>query len=312
MNYKILDDMKTTNIKKVNYSITSVLCTLFSVLFISCSEQEIEPVGLMKDTPITIASAGVAELTTRAITDDNKLEGITDGEFVDMGVFVTGGSADKYNATNMHWQHDGDHWDCTKTVLFEGASSQQKIYAYYPYVDATTGSVTVTASEQTDWLVATATDLTSSVVNLTMTHALAKLKLELSYGSEVAEEDRTTRRVDVWDMYRTGNLNIANNTWSELSKTAYIVSMINNEALVIPMNNCTSFPIVITMEDARVFKTTINCPVIGTDANGENIYGLAPGTQYNIALQIGQDKVTLGSITASPWGYAAGGVLETE
>ena len=265
-----------------------------------------------KDTPITIASAGVAELTTRVITDDNKLEGITDGEFVDMGVFVTGGSADKYNATNMHWQHDGDHWDCTKTVLFEGASSQQKIYAYYPYVDATTGSVTVTATDQTDWLVTTATNLTSSAANLTMTHALTKLKLELSYGSEVAEEDRTTRRVDVWDMYRTGNLNIANNTWSELSKTAYIVSMTNNEALIIPMNNCTSFPIVITMEDARVFKATINCPVIGTDANGENIYGLAPGTQYSIALQIGQDKVTLGGINAEPWVPSTGGVLETE
>ena len=265
-----------------------------------------------KDTPITIASAGVAELTTRVITDDNKLEGIMNEESAHMGVFVTGGSADKYNATNMHWQHDGDHWDCTKTVLFEGASSQQKIYAYYPFVDATTGSVTVTASEQTDWLVATATDLTSSAANLTMTHALTKLKLELSYGSEVAEEDRTTRRVDVWDMYRTGNLNIANNTWSELSKTAYIVSMTNNEALIIPMNNCTSFPIVITMEDARVFKTTINCPVIGTDANGENIYGLAPGTQYNIALQIGQDKVTLGGINAEPWVPSTGGVLETE
>ena len=133
MNYKILYDMKTTNIKKVNYSITSVLCTLFSVLFISCFEQEIESFDSFdsfKDTPITIASAGVAELTTRVITDDNKLEGITDGEFVDMGVFVTGGSADKYNATNMHWHHNGDHWDCTKTVLFEGASSQQKIYAY--------------------------------------------------------------------------------------------------------------------------------------------------------------------------------------
>jgi len=170
----------------------------------------------------------------------------------------------------------------------------------------------VTATDQTDWLVATATDLTSSAANLTMTHALTKLKLELSYGSEVAEEDRTTRRVDVWDMYRTGNLNIANNTWSELSKTAYIVSMTNNEALVIPMSNCTSFPIVITMEDARVFKTTINCPVIGTDANGENIYGLAPGTQYNIALQIGQDKVTLGGVNAEPWVPSTGGVLETE
>ena len=66
----------------------SVFTFPFSVL-ISCSEQEIESFDSTKDTPITIASAGVAELTTRVITDDNKLEGITDGEFVDMGVFVT-------------------------------------------------------------------------------------------------------------------------------------------------------------------------------------------------------------------------------
>ena len=47
-----------------------------------------------KDTPITIASAGVAELTTRVITDDNKLEGIMNEESAHMGVFVTGGSAE--------------------------------------------------------------------------------------------------------------------------------------------------------------------------------------------------------------------------
>ena len=39
---------------------------------------------------------------------------------------------------------------------------------------------------------------------------------------------------------------------------------------------------------------------------------LEAGVQYNIKLQIGQDKVTLGDITASSWGYATGGVLETE
>ena len=305
MNYKILYDMKTTNIKKVNYSITSVLCTLFSVLFISCFEQEIESFDSFdsfKDTPITIASAGVAELTTRVITDDNKLEGITDGEFVDMGVFVTGGSADKYNATNMHWHHNGDHWDCTKTVLFEGASSQQKIYAYYPYVDATTGSVTVTASEQTDWLVATATDLTSSVVNLTMTHALTKLVLKPTFGTELTSQTITSVKVE--GMYASGTLNVSDNTWSDLPEANTILAMANNELLVIPMESCTSLPITITMEDARVFKTTINLATV------ENM--LEAGTQYNIALQIGQDKVTLGSITASPWGYAAGGVLETE
>ena len=289
-------------------TLSSVIFTLST--FISCDQQEIESFDSTKDTPITIASAGVAELTTRVITDD-KLVGTSDSHAT-MSVFVTGGTADKYNATNLKWEHDGTSWNSETNVLYEGASSTQKIYACSPYTTVTDNNITVTATDQTDWLVATATNLTSSAANLTMTHALTKLKLELSYGSEVAEEDRTTKRVDVWDMYRTGNLNIANNTWSELSKTAYIVSMTNNEALVIPMSNCTSFPIVITMEDARVFKTTINCPVIGTDANGENIYGLAPGTQYNIALQIGQDKVTLGGVNAEPWVPSTGGVLETE
>ncbi len=255
-----------------------------------------------KDTPITIASAGVAELTTRVITDDNKLEGITDEEFVDMGVFVTGGSADKYNATNMHWHHNGDHWDCTKTVLFEGASSQQKIYAYYPYVDATTGSVTVTASEQKDWLVATATDLTSNVVNLTMTHALAKLVLKPTFGTELTSQTITS--VKVGDIYASGTLNVSDNTWSDLPEANTVLAMANNELLVIPMAQCTSLPITITMEDNRKFKTTISLATVDNK--------LEAGVQYNIALQVGQDKVTLGEITASPWGYAAGGVLETE
>lgn len=266
----------------------SVFTFPLSVL-ISCSQQEIEPAGSMKDAPLAIASAGVAELTTRVITDDKKLEGITDGEFVDMGVFVTGGSADKYNATNMHWHHNGDHWDCTKTVLFEGASSQQKIYAYYPYVDATTGSVTVTASEQTDWLVATATDLTSSVVNLTMTHALTKLVLKPTFGTELTSQTITSVKVE--GMYASGTLNVSDNSWSDLPEANTILAMANNELLVIPMESCTSLPITITMEDARVFKTTINLATVDNK--------LEAGVQYNIKLRIGKDKVTIEQISTS-------------
>ena len=256
-----------------------------------------------KDTPITIASAGVAELTTRVITDDNKLEGIMNEESAHMGVFVTGGSADKYNATNMHWQHDGDHWDCTKTVLFEGASSQQKIYAYSPFFFDSTGSIAVNASEQTDWLVATATDLTSSVVNLTMTHALTKLVLKPTFGTELTSQTITSVKVE--GMYASGTLNVFDNTWSDLPEANTILAMANNELLVIPMESCTSLPITITMEDARVFKTTINLATV------ENM--LEAGVQYNIKLQIGQDKVTLGEIAASSWGSPVdSGQLETE
>ncbi len=281
-------------------TLSSVIFTLST--FISCDQQEIESPDSMKDTPITIASAGVAELTTRVITDDNKLEGIMNEESAHMGVFVTGGSADKYNATNMHWQHDGDHWDCTKTVLFEGASSTQKIYAYSPFFFDSTGSIAVNASEQTDWLVASATDLTSNVVNLTMTHALTKLVLKPTFGTELTSQTITSVKVE--GMYASGTLNISDNTWSDLPEANTILAMANNELLVIPMESCTSLPITITMDDARVFKTTINLATVGNK--------LEAGTQYNIALQIGQDKVTLGEITASPWGYAAGGVLETE
>jgi len=255
-----------------------------------------------KDTPITIASAGVAELTTRVITDDNKLEGVMNEESAHMGVFVTGGSADKYNATNMHWQHDGDHWDCTRTVLFEGASSQQKIYAYSPFFFDSNGSIAVNASEQTDWLVATATDLTSSVVNLTMTHALTKLVLKPTFGTELTSQTITSVKVE--GMYASGTLNVFDNTWSDLPEANTILAMANNELLVIPMESCTSLPITITMEDARVFKTTINLATVGNK--------LEAGVQYNINLQIGQDKVTLGGINAEPWVPSTGGVLETE
>ena len=254
-----------------------------------------------KDTPITIASAGVAELTTRVITD-GKLVGISDEEPATMSVFVTGGSEAKYNATNLKWEHDGTSWNSETNVLYEGKTSQQKIYAYSPFFFDSTGSIAVNASEQTDWLVASATDLTSSVVNLTMTHALTKLVLKPTFGTELTSQTITSVKVE--GMYASGTLNVFDNTWSDLPEANTILAMANNELLVIPMESCTSLPITITMEDARVFKRTINLATVDNK--------LEAGVQYNIRLQIGQDKVTLGSITASPWGYAAGGVLETE
>ena len=57
------------------------------------------------------------------------------------------------------------------------------------------------------------------------------------------------------------------------------------------MESCTSLPITITMEDARVFKTTINLATVDNK--------LEAGVQYNIALRIGKDKVTIEQISTS-------------
>ena len=254
----------------------------------------------IKDTPLTIASAGVAELTTRAITE-GQLIGSVD-EPVAISVWVEG-SAEKYNANNVEWVHDGStDWYSNSTVLYEG-ENKQKICALSPYVDgASAEGVTITADGVTDYLVASQTLITSNPVNICMSHALAKLVLNPTLGTEVTGDNIAT--IEVQNMYTQGTLNVEVNNWTNCTGTAAF-TMTNNEVLVVPMEGCESFPIVITMESGRVFSANISL------ANVDN--KLEGGTQYTIKLQIGHDTVTIGDISAASWGTPiSGGNLETE
>ena len=278
----------------------SFIFALSSFLFISCDQQEVESFDTQKDTPIAIASAGVAELTTRVITE-GQLVGSVD-ENVSIGVWVEG-SADKYNANNVEWVHNGTDWWSNSTVLYEG-ENKQKICALSPYVDGTSAEgVTITADGTTDYLVASQTLITSNPVNICMSHALAKLVLNPTLGTEL--EGETITEVKVVNMYASGTLNVSDNSWSNLGEAESSLVMRNNEILVIPMEGCESFPIVITMESGRVFSANISL------ANVDN--KLEGGTQYTIKLQIGHDTVTIGDINAASWGTpVVGGDLETE
>ena len=254
----------------------------------------------LKDTPLTIASAGVAELTTRVITE-GQLVGRME-EPVAISVWVEG-SANKYNANNVEWVHDGTDWYSNSTVLYEG-EDKQKICALSPYVEnASADGVTITADGVTDYLVASQTLITSNPVNINMSHALTKLVLNPTLGTEL--EGETITEVKVVNMYASGTLNVSDNSWSNLCEAESSLVMRNNEILVIPMEGCESFPIVITMESGRVFSANISL------ANVDN--KLEGGTQYTIKLQIGRDTVTNGDISAASWGTPVeGGDLETE
>ena len=253
----------------------------------------------LKDTPLTIGSAGVAELTTRAITE-GQLVGSVD-ENVSISVWVEG-SAEKYNANNVEWVHDGTNWYSNSTVLYEG-ENKQKICALSPYVEnASAAGITITADGVTDYLVASQTLITSNPVNICMSHALAKLVLNPTLGTEVAGDNIAT--VEVQNMYTQGTLTVEINNWTNCTGTTTF-TMTNNEVLVIPMEVCESFPIVITMESGRVFSANISL------ANVDN--KLEGGTQYTINLQIGHDTVTIGDTSAASWGTPVdGGDLETE
>ena len=255
----------------------------------------------LKDTPLTIASAGVAELTTRAITE-GQLVGSVD-ENVSISVWVEG-SAEKYNANNVEWVHDGGNdWYTNNTVLYAG-ENQQKIYALYPYCEGATedGKIAINATEQADYLIAKQSLIDENPIHLTMRHAFAKLSLMPTFGTEVGGLEIVS--IEVKNMYASGTLNIKEDTWTYQGEATATLAMTNHEVLVIPMEKCESFPIVITMNDGRVFKATISL----ADVDNE----LKSNSQYKISLQIGQDKVTVGNITAAPWVAENGGNLETE
>ena len=279
---------------------TKIFAMAIAALALVACDNENPIADPLKDTPITIASAGVNELSTRFITE-GQLVGSVD-ENVSISVWVEG-SAEKYNANNVEWVHDGTNWYSNSTVLYEG-ENKQKICALSPYVEnASADGVTITADGVTDYLVASQTLITSNPVNINMSHALAKLVLNPTLGTEL--EGETITEVKVVNMYASGTLNVSDNSWSNLGEAESSLVMRNNEILVIPMEGCESFPIVITMESGRLFSANISL------ANVDN--KLEGGTQYTITLQVGHDTVTIGDISAASWGTpVVGGDLETE
>ena len=277
---------------------TKIFAMAIAALALVACDNENPIADPLKDTPITIASAGVNELSTRFITE-GQLVGSVD-ENVSIGVWVEG-SADKYNANNVEWVHNGTDWWSNSTVLYEG-ENKQKICALSPYVEnASADGVTITADGVTDYLVASQTLITSNPVNINMSHALAKLVLNPTLGTEVTGDNIAT--VEVQNMYTQGTLNVEENNWTNCTGTTAF-TMTNNEVLVVPMEGCESFPIVITMESGRAFSANISLATVDNKLEG--------GTQYTIKLQVGHDTVTIGDISAASWGTPVdGGELET-
>ena len=256
------------------------------ILLSNCTQGELFEQDSTKDSCIIISCAGVTEMSTRAIIN-NKLAG-TEAEHAEMSVWIES-ATEKYNAENIKWSHNGKNWISATPVLFQGATKQQ-ICAIYPYsvnADMENG-ITIKAEDQTDYLIAKKTNIGQNPVNLTMTHALAKLVLQPTFGNEM--EGIGIKSVEVQNMYASGTLKITDNTWSSLGEKNKTLAMTDNEVLVIPMSNCTSFPLVITMENGRKFKADI--PL----SNNGN--ALEAGIKYTIKLQIGANNVKSSSVTA--------------
>lgn len=292
-------------IKTKQFKITALVLAL--VLIVSCVMMNATKAHALE---ITGANTEGYTILGGGTLADGKLTNAS------IGVYVTGGSADKYNGENIQWTHDGSRWDSDTDVLYEGANSQQKISAYYPYIENyTSGGVTfnLTAEQSAvtmkadDLLYATATELSNARTDINFTHLMTKLNVEVtSLGSEVEDGDEINK-VEISDLAKAATFYPENGTLTADTELTGSTVAYNNgatyEALVFP-TECSSVTVKVTLNSGKVFTTTVDLATVDNQ--------LESGVQYNIKFQVGQDVVTIGGITAESWVPSTGGVLETE
>ena len=303
-----------------------------------------------KDTPITILSAGVADLSTRAINN-----GVLEGAFATLGLYVNGTDS-KYTADHEYYSYAAN-WEFTKEdskdntqMLFNGTSFDWIVYSpYWFYLgpdkyflyDATTfsvctdggyndapftyGDVATVSGSCYDLLWGKGTS-NSATFSPELSHVLTMLTVNITkLGTEI-EDEVTIEEVIIGGTVPTGTLNLtgatkaaevvtipADNTVEATDIVAFELetpNYIDNDTSKGTYN--ASYEALIIPQTATI-KLTIklsNDRVFSTTLTEQDFQS---GYHYNITLQVGQDKVVLEGIAAAPWGEPVeGGQLETE
>lgn len=268
----------------------------------ACSqEDEFVPQGNQKNSPLAIASTGVAELATRAtITNVEGKDYLTGGS---IGVFVNSTTDDtRYKGSNLEWKYNGS-WtmESTNEVLYEADGTKQTIGAYYPYSTELTGGTYLINLPETydidyedyDYLYADYTALNANPVSITMNHLLSKVSVSISYtGSEIAKEDEVTG-ISLTNVSRTASWNVPSGELTAVGDADRTVALYEDNGTyvgyVVP-NGAKTIAINVTMNSDRIFRATASL-------DGE----MPQGEHYKIGLRLGKDKVTVSNIDIVGW-----------
>ncbi len=277
----------------------SVFTFPLSVL-ISCAQQEIEPTGSTKDTPLAIASAGVAELTTRATINNDRLE---EGS---IGVYVYSTTGDSYKGDNIKWIYNNGYWelDDETVVLFENNGEKQQIAAYYPYAEPTAGKVQITLPEaygddydNYDYLYGEYAPLTSNPAAIKMKHLMTKVTVNVTTGTDIDAGDGV-KSVELVGVPRTADWTLPDVTLSNYGTNADIALYGKGSAYcgyALP-NEAESLALRITTDSGRLFTLTA---LLDNAETTDDTEVLSSGIHYTVSVKVGKDKVTIEQISTS-------------
>lgn len=282
----------------------------------ACSqEDDFIPQGNQKDAPLAIASAGVANLTTRATIDSN--DNLVGGS---MGVFVTSTSGGRYEGSNIKWTYNnGWELDDATVVLFENDDTKQSVGAYYPYTSDLTDEgkfaielpeVFGSDYEDYDYLYANYAALNNNPATIAMNHLLSKVTVSISsVGTELSND--AVKSIALFNVPRTASWEVPTSILSGFGTANETTTLYANDTnddqkvdyyvgYALP-HASTTLGIRVTMDSGRSFVA--QAPIAD---------GLASGNHYLISMKLGKDAVTVGNITIGDWGTPENNVSGSE
>ena len=274
-----------------------------------------------KDTPISL-SVGVGELSVVTRAESNTTTPLTTGA---LGLYITKNGdkniIDKYLCNNAQFTYNNG-WSCGTTYYWAADNATIDYVAYHPYQSSISGNfiswdVTNQSSGNLDLLYQNASNVAntdSHSIDITLGHVCSKLVVNVSkLGSEIASG--TISSIKIAGLKAKGNFYLLADTnnghgagsWDPDVNPADIgmKSITANEgmnstyeAILIPQT--APFTLTIRLSDNSEYQLAVPS------------HTFEAGTCYTLTIQVGQDKVNLGSITQTDWVTKDGGPLTAQ
>ena len=275
-----------------------------------------------KDTPISL-SVGVGELSVVTRAGSNTTTPLTTGA---LGLYITKNGdkniIDKYLCNNAQFTYNNG-WSCGTTYYWAADNATIDYVAYHPYQSSISGNfiswdVTNQSSGNLDLLYQNASNVANTVshsIDITLGHVCSKLVVNVSkLGSEIAE-GKTISSIKIGGLKAKGNFYLfadSNNghgagSWDPdvnpadigmKSITANAGMNSTYEAILIPQT--AAFTLTISLSNNSEYQLAVPS------------HTFEAGTCYTLTIQVGQDKVNLGSITQTDWVTKDGGPLTAQ
>lgn len=291
--------------KKTYYPILTALLSVANI-FVSCEKDISNSSDNFPEDGIVRIEASVSGLMTKADLPYSAYLGR------DLGLFIDYGDGDYYSKDNVRWVNGSGSWTPEIQTLWKNSQSPVGIFAYAPHIsgaDDHTGVEFSIPSNQTggtssaDFLwyskpgFVPANDLKNQKLNITFSHVLVKLKVNLTFGNEFGDSH------SVKDVILNGTsskirCDLANRTVTDLDQSSSNdISMCNTadyvyEAIFFPGKGQKSGARMLTvvMSDNKAYSVTL-------DSNLE-LYG---GCAYTMNVKVGKDRVDAGNVNVIEW-----------